>query len=115
MDLMETVVPDVMPETVWRSLERLRGSVPLPASGHGWACPEDAWRRLVGQICAVGSSRSWDALSAPDVQERLSVRRVRGAGADAGAYVHRILAEIQVRYCSPQRATSQKAEAIAAN
>lgn len=96
-------------------LQRLKASTQLPQPGWAWAFSHAAWRRIVGQICAVGSSRSWEALDAPGVWEELSVRRIRQEEGAAPQYVHRVLARLRVRYCSPAKGTSARADAIAAN
>jgi hypothetical protein len=107
--------PPALSKEALETLRELRNTVSLPEPGHGWRDPEETWLRVVGQICAVGSSRSWLALSAPSVCRELSVSRIRAEGPGAPAYVHRILARLSIRYCSPAREASQKADAIATN
>lgn len=97
------------------SVARFRDTVVLPEPGRGWADPCAAWHRVVGQICAVGSSRSWEPLEDLTVRAQLSVAAIRAAGDGAAEHVHRVLAGIRVRYCSPAKQRSQKAEAIAWN
>lgn len=111
---MSSPDPQVI-ERALSTLRRHRDSVDLPEAGAGWREPESAWWRIVGQICAVGSSRSWEALEDPAVRRELSIARIRHEGPLAASHVHRVLSRIGVRYCSPQHASSQKAEAIAAN
>jgi hypothetical protein len=95
----------------------LRDSTPLPEAGRAWREPGVLWPRVVGQICAVGSSRSWDALDDLGLWDELSLERVRALGEreDATRAVHSLLARARVRYCSPAAPTSVKAEAVVAN
>lgn len=87
----------------------------LPEPGWAWNDPEAAWWRVVGQICAVGSARSWEALARDEVREILSVGRIQDLGCEAPAEVHRVLAAVGVRYCSRDREASTKALAIVRN
>lgn len=105
-------------ESLTQATERLRslqGTVPLPKRGSGWSAPQEAWYRLVGQICAVGSSRSWDALQSSAARESLTILRIRSEGENAPGYVHAVLAGLKVRYCSLRSECSPKARAITAN
>lgn len=96
-------------------IRALRGTVPMPVPGSGWTNQSEAWYRLIGQVCAVGSSRSWDALQSVRARERLSIARIRSEGENAPNYVHAVLSELKVRYCSMRSAGSAKARAIAQN
>ena len=95
------------------SLRPLVGKVVLPVRGQGWDAVGDSWFRLVGQICAIGNSRAWEALET--VEELLTIPCIRAEGEQASRYVHGILAEQRIRYCSLRSADSAKAAAIAAN
>jgi hypothetical protein len=87
----------------------------LPEPGWIWDAPaEAAWQRVIGQISAVGSSRSWDALGTETMRQAFSVSRIR-ASKDPVVYVHRLLVKAKVRYCSPEKETSVKASAISVN
>ncbi|MCW3053022.1 MAG: N-glycosylase/DNA lyase [Chthonomonadales bacterium] len=110
------VMKQPSPEVVSSAIEILRplvGTIALPVRGSGWGAVEDSWFRLVGQICAIGNSRAWEALE--PVQERLTIPRIRAEGEQASVYVHGILAELRIRYCSLRSTDSAKAIAIAAN
>jgi hypothetical protein len=96
-------------------IRALRVTVPPPQPGSGWSDQPEAWYRLVSQICAVGSSRSWETLQSVPARERLSIARIRSAGDSSPAYVHNVLSELKVRYCSLRSAGSAKARAIAQN
>jgi hypothetical protein len=97
------------------SLRRLRGTAPIPERGHGWQEPAEAWFRLVCQICAIGSSRAWEVMDTAAAREGISILRIRAEGADAPAYVHTVLAQRGIRYCSSRSQDSAKARAIALN
>jgi hypothetical protein len=71
----------------------------------------------VGQICAVGSGRSWETITELRLWGDLSLEAIHAVGHsnDAAKAVHQVLVKASVRYCSPQREASTKAEAIARN
>jgi|SRR5579871_1009498 len=113
---MDVLLPPA--ETISHAIEKirpLRGSVPLPERGHGWQAQPESWYRLVGQICSVGSSRAWEALQTPSARKSLSVASIRAQEDRAAAYVHTILSELKIRYCSMRSDSSAKANAIAAS
>ncbi len=99
-----------------KHLEHIRalvGTVTLPIPGFGWSQPSEAWYRLIGQICAIGNSRAWIALD--PVRDRLTICAIREQNEHGAVYVHRILADIGVRFCSRHVTISQKATAIVHN
>jgi hypothetical protein len=102
---------------LFEALRPLREQTPLPKPGQAWREPDVLWPRLVGQICAVGSSRSWDTLTEQGLWHELSQEKIRGVEDrdEAARVVHRHLACARVRYCSPGTLTSIKAEAIVRN
>ncbi|MCD1294944.1 hypothetical protein CUJ83_08030 [Methanocella sp. CWC-04] len=81
---------------------------------------EELWKVMVRCISAVGrSAPSYELIGSGDIK-RLSIKELKIRGSKHGKeeliqYVHHILADHKVRYCSPHKDTSIKAAAIVKN